>query len=236
MGTFQKVRCAKKRAWVRLELEFKAKKAAMDRDSKAVAAPADPAVAALRQQQLDLFGSMELEPDRPLGDGDGELARFRRVRRERLEQCANPLQWWARHQGEFPVLAQLARKFLCIMPSSASIERVFSTGGNAVSKKKCSPVFPFTRCPLVKLLPDPGTVTTPIYCCYTVNCPVRICCLMQLPCLAKQLTNSLSLMGARSLLMKSEKRLQRRKTKGKANARKRTLRLRKQESANGCST
>lgn len=24
------------------------------------------------------------------------------------------------------------------MPSSASIERVFSTGGNAVSKKKCS--------------------------------------------------------------------------------------------------
>ena len=73
----------------RLLQEFKAKKAAMDRDSKAAAAPADPAVAALRQQQLDLFGRMELEPDRSLGDGDGELARFQRVRRERLEQCAN---------------------------------------------------------------------------------------------------------------------------------------------------
>jgi len=42
------------------------------------------------------------------------------------------------NKKDFPLLALLARKFLCIMPASASIERVFSTGGNVVSKKRSS--------------------------------------------------------------------------------------------------
>jgi hypothetical protein len=43
---------------------------------------------------------------------------------------SNPLKWWQLRELTYPVLAQAARRFLCIPVSSASSERVFSAGGN----------------------------------------------------------------------------------------------------------
>lgn len=48
----------------------------------------------------------------------------------------DPLQWWRTHKSLFPVLARLARKFLCIPASSAPVERVWSTAGNVVTQKR----------------------------------------------------------------------------------------------------
>ena len=48
----------------------------------------------------------------------------------------DPLKWWRVHASTYPVLAMLAKKYLCIPASSSASERVFSTSGNIVSKKR----------------------------------------------------------------------------------------------------
>ena len=51
---------------------------------------------------------------------------------------SNPLSWWKEHEREYPRLAQLARRYLCISPTSVPCERVFSKGGWIVNKRRCS--------------------------------------------------------------------------------------------------
>ena len=46
---------------------------------------------------------------------------------------ANPLEWWRLHQTNFPRLANLSKKYLCIPATSAPSERAFITGGNIVT-------------------------------------------------------------------------------------------------------
>ena len=48
----------------------------------------------------------------------------------------DPLQWWRTHKHRFPVLARVARRFLCIPASSAPAERVWSTAGNTITEKR----------------------------------------------------------------------------------------------------
>ena len=57
----------------------------------------------------------------------------------------NPLDWWRQNQRRFPILAILARRFLCIPATSASSERVWSAAGNIYSKKRCR-LHPETAC------------------------------------------------------------------------------------------
>ena len=48
----------------------------------------------------------------------------------------NPLNWWSQNAVHFPMLSCLARKYLCVPATSTPSERVFSTTGNLVSKKR----------------------------------------------------------------------------------------------------
>jgi adenylate kinase len=48
----------------------------------------------------------------------------------------NVLKWWKRHENILPLLSNIAKKVLAIPASSAKSERVFSTGGNVVTKKR----------------------------------------------------------------------------------------------------
>ena len=48
----------------------------------------------------------------------------------------NSLQWWKKHEKEFPMLSAVARDHLCIPVTSASSDRMFSTGGNIISAKR----------------------------------------------------------------------------------------------------
>jgi len=50
----------------------------------------------------------------------------------------SPLAWWKENESVYPRLAILAKRYLAIMASSAPVERVFSTSGWLVSKRRCS--------------------------------------------------------------------------------------------------
>ena len=46
------------------------------------------------------------------------------------------IDWWKQASFRMPLLSQLARKYLCICATSVVSERMFSTGGNIVNKKR----------------------------------------------------------------------------------------------------
>ena len=45
----------------------------------------------------------------------------------------SPLTWWKDERSRFPLLSNLACKYLCVPAMSVASERVFSTGGNIVN-------------------------------------------------------------------------------------------------------
>lgn len=47
------------------------------------------------------------------------------------------LEWWRSHEQFYPLIKNIARKYLSVPASSVSIERVFSLCGNLVNKKRC---------------------------------------------------------------------------------------------------
>ena len=48
----------------------------------------------------------------------------------------NPLDWWRQHEANFPRVASLAQKYLCIQATSAPSERAFSTSGNIITCRR----------------------------------------------------------------------------------------------------
>jgi hypothetical protein len=46
------------------------------------------------------------------------------------------LSWWKDHMGTFPRLARVARQYLGIPASSATVERIFSRAGSAMTNKR----------------------------------------------------------------------------------------------------
>lgn len=52
----------------------------------------------------------------------------------RYDLC--PFEWWKSHEKKYPLLAQIAKKYLCIPATSVSSERCFSTAGNVVTPKR----------------------------------------------------------------------------------------------------
>ena len=64
----------------------------------------------------------------------GELERY--LQTPQLDTDSNPLLWWKGNQEMHPVLALMAKKFLCICASSSASERTFSTSGSIVTSKR----------------------------------------------------------------------------------------------------
>ena len=49
---------------------------------------------------------------------------------------SNPLEWWAQHEGKYPILSSLARNVLCIPATSAPTERLFSYAGLTIADNR----------------------------------------------------------------------------------------------------
>ena len=47
----------------------------------------------------------------------------------------NPTKWWKNYSTQLPLLAMMARKYLCIPGTSVPSERAFSVTGNIVNAK-----------------------------------------------------------------------------------------------------
>ena len=65
-----------------------------------------------------------------------EIERFFHQPTIGFSKDANILNWWQENSKDFPVLANVARDFLSMMPTSVSSERVFSIGGMTVTKNR----------------------------------------------------------------------------------------------------
>lgn len=48
----------------------------------------------------------------------------------------DPILWWWQKWDQMPMLASLAKKYLCVQASSTPSERVFSTAGDTVSVER----------------------------------------------------------------------------------------------------
>jgi hypothetical protein len=67
---------------------------------------------------------------------DAELAPYRTIAPSDIK--VNPLTKWAQLAATYKKHAVLARRFLAIPATSASVERVFSTGGRVIEKRRAS--------------------------------------------------------------------------------------------------
>ena len=48
----------------------------------------------------------------------------------------NPLEWWRMKAQQFPLLSELAIRYLCVPATSAPSERVFSSAGLTIAKER----------------------------------------------------------------------------------------------------
>jgi hypothetical protein len=55
---------------------------------------------------------------------------------DQLEYDGCPLKFWKENEARFPVLAEIARKYLGVPASSAAVERMFSISGHILSNKR----------------------------------------------------------------------------------------------------
>ena len=69
---------------------------------------------------------------------EDEIIKYRQMPllplRENGKDFTDPLPWWKKNQVHFPILACLARKYLCIPATEAPSERIFSTASLLLSK------------------------------------------------------------------------------------------------------
>ena len=55
-----------------------------------------------------------------------------------LKSRDNCLEWWSHNSLQFPNLAKLAKRYLCVSAISVPAEQVFSVAGEVINKKRFS--------------------------------------------------------------------------------------------------
>ncbi|KAM3873612.1 E3 SUMO-protein ligase ZBED1-like [Diretmus argenteus] len=86
----------------------------------------------------DMYGMQDDEPSEPQKSpfdcAEEEVKSYRAAAPLNLKQ--KPLIWWEKHHCEYPLLAELTKRYLCIPGSSVPSERVFSTAGDIVTAQR----------------------------------------------------------------------------------------------------
>ena len=65
-----------------------------------------------------------------------EIARYKKE--PKMSKDGNPLEFWKKNKKKFPHLVNLAKKYLCVVATSTTAERIFSTLGLLLTKRRLS--------------------------------------------------------------------------------------------------
>ena len=108
-----------------------------DRENDIQVAAIEATIAAEIEQPI---AQRELDSDDEIYQHRGpyiEEVEWRRWFKENSVDCnTNILKYWQAKQYQYPVLSRIARDYLAIPASSAASERIFSVGGDIVTKKR----------------------------------------------------------------------------------------------------
>ena len=63
-----------------------------------------------------------------------EIERYQKE--EAISADDSALKWWKKNRNLYPIMSKLAAKYLSVQATSTAAERVFSTLGNMVTKKR----------------------------------------------------------------------------------------------------
>ena len=87
----------------------------------------------------DLFSQVYQQPSAAAQPPDLPRELLAYGREPLLPADADPLLWWkATGHARYPYVAQVAKKYLTVPGTSVRSERVFSTAGNIVNKKRAA--------------------------------------------------------------------------------------------------
>ncbi|CAB4493022.1 unnamed protein product [Rhizophagus irregularis] len=100
-----------------------------------------------RQELNTIQQQQSLSPDNTINSllQDIFTNRHRRERQDEIDEymmieeidvSTCPFKWWASQESQFPILSQLAKKYLAILATSAASERLFSDAGNVMTVKR----------------------------------------------------------------------------------------------------
>lgn len=128
-------------------MEAQAPRIAQEQAPVAAPAPAPVAVgdANLEEEIARLIeenyyaGGVAAAPDPVAAAVDEEIALYRTLPSLQAKTDGihnSPLDWWRVQQVKFPILAQLARRYLCVPATSAPSERVFSAAGITIANDR----------------------------------------------------------------------------------------------------
>ena len=111
-----------------------------DEDEAPAPAP-PPKKRAPRSLLEDLLGKtfkaavpVEKQPKTAYERAEAEVTKYRSTPPLALKE--NPLGWWRKKEEDFPLLAKLAKRYLCIPGTSVPAERVFSTAGDILTAQR----------------------------------------------------------------------------------------------------
>lgn len=67
-----------------------------------------------------------------------EMAKFKGTAPMPITKGANPLDWWKEHECKYPLLSNLAKRYLCIPGTSVSSESFLYGGGHYHRTEECT--------------------------------------------------------------------------------------------------
>src|SRR5438132_5694077 len=71
---------------------------------------------------------------KPITSASNEITEYLALKDINFE--SDPLVWWFEHEKRFPILSNLAKKYLAVYSCSTSSERLFSDAGNVLTAKR----------------------------------------------------------------------------------------------------
>ena len=81
----------------------------------------------------DACSPVQVSPDEMM---ESELTKY--LHETKLDVESDPLKWWKLHAPSYPLLSNVSKKYLAILATSASSERLFSRSGKIVTPLRAS--------------------------------------------------------------------------------------------------